>query len=91
MTKNVRLIFFTFIGDTLPSFSSAFFAEESLDGLLHRHASSTTHLLLQLQLDGLLLSSHPLLLFFLSASVYLEVMKTASVLKKISFRNRSPQ
>ena len=45
----------------------------------------------QLQLDGLLLSSHPLLLFFLSASVYLEVMKTASVLKKISFRNRSPQ
>ena len=40
--------FSTFIEKALPSFSSPFFPEEALDGLLHRNTSSTTHLLLDL-------------------------------------------
>ena len=79
-----------YILKALPSFGSPFFAEEALDGLLDRNASSTTHLSLILMrlLDVHDLSTTHLPLLLL-ASVYLEILKTVSIQEGL-FQKQEP-
>ena len=79
--------FYTFTEKALPRFSRSFFAEEALDGLLHRNTSSTTHLLLDL---GRTWWTATHLFPLLQAFVYLEIIQTESI-QEILFWNNSPQ